>query len=114
MVRDRIKSWQLVKRLQNYALGKEKMESSQVRAALGLLSKCIPDLQRTELAGESGDGLSVRIVMFSATGKTIEADRISGALEQEKSAPQARVVSFLDCEESEPLQSLEGAVSNQT
>ena len=60
MVRQKIKASQLVNRLQNYALAKftdkedapKLMSDGQVRAAMGLLAKCVPDLQRTEHTGE--------------------------------------------------------------
>jgi hypothetical protein len=41
----------LVNRLTNHALGKVKMEPSQVRAIEILLRKALPDLQAIELAG---------------------------------------------------------------
>jgi hypothetical protein len=61
-VREKIRSTQLVKRLENHALGKLKTEmtDSQVRASLGLLAKCVPDLQRVELTGEGGGPVAVR------------------------------------------------------
>lgn len=54
LVRERIKTMQLVNRLTNFALGKLKrgMEPHQVTAALGLLKKTIPDIQSIEHLGE--------------------------------------------------------------
>lgn len=50
-VRERIQTSMLVNRLTNHALGKVKMEPSQVRAIEILLRKTLPDLQATELSG---------------------------------------------------------------
>ena len=58
--RDKIRTSQLINRLEAFALCEEdpqtkkpvKMESHQVSAALGLLRKTLPDLQATELSGE--------------------------------------------------------------
>lgn len=50
-VRERIKTSMLVNRLTDHALGKIKMEASQVRAIEILLRKTLPDLQATELSG---------------------------------------------------------------
>lgn len=50
-VRDRIRTSMLVNRLTNHALGKVKMEPSQVRAIEILLRKTLPDLQATQLSG---------------------------------------------------------------
>jgi hypothetical protein len=57
--RSAIKTTQLVKRLQGFALSEldkqsdkpVEMSPAQVKAALGLLKKTIPDLQSTELSG---------------------------------------------------------------
>ena len=53
-VREKIRASQLVNRLENHVLGDAKLEASQVTAALGLLKKCVPDLQATELTGKDG------------------------------------------------------------
>ena len=39
----------LVNRLQDHVLGKVKLETTQVTAALGLLKKTLPDLQAAEV-----------------------------------------------------------------
>lgn len=55
--RNVIQTTQLVKRLNNFALDEEKrvvMSSDQVRAALGLLRKTIPDLAVTAHTGPDG------------------------------------------------------------
>ena len=53
-VRDKIRSTQIIKRLQNYVDGEVSLEAAQVSAALGLLRKCVPDLQATQLTGADG------------------------------------------------------------
>lgn len=65
MVRDKIQASQLINALQDHVLKKRKMLNTQVRAALGLLSKCVPDLQRTELTGRDGVPLEVQVVRYS-------------------------------------------------
>jgi len=52
MVREKIRASQLVNALENHVLGRKKMASTQVAAALGLLRKCVPDLASTEHTGE--------------------------------------------------------------
>lgn len=54
IVRQRIKTSQLVNRLVDHVNGKVKMVPSQVTAALGLLRKALPDLSATEHSGEIG------------------------------------------------------------
>lgn len=56
-VRRKIQASQLVNRLTSHALGKLKknrMDATQVAAALGLLKKCVPDLAQVEHSGEVG------------------------------------------------------------
>jgi hypothetical protein len=53
-VRERIKTSMLINRLTNHALGKLKLEASQVRAIEILLRKSLPDLQAVELSGGLG------------------------------------------------------------
>lgn len=65
MVREKIRASQLINFIQNYALGIGKDQPGyqeagvRIKAALGLLAKCIPDMQRTELTGKDGERLSV-------------------------------------------------------
>lgn len=63
-VRAQIKAIKLVQRLQDFALAnmlaakpnpRHYMTDAQIRAATVLLSKVVPDLQRTELTGADGD-----------------------------------------------------------
>lgn len=60
-VRERIKTSQLLNRLQNNGLGKLKKEMTlgQIRSAVAVLNKAMPDLQRTELTGRDGEPVQV-------------------------------------------------------
>ena len=63
----KIQTSQLINRLQAYALdkaGKVKMSDGQVRAAMGLLRKTIPDLQSVDLQGQVDSSITVKIVRF--------------------------------------------------
>ena len=69
--RDAIQTTQLCKRLNSFALGAEdpcypgnklEMSSDQVRAALGLLRKTIPDLAVTAHTGEDGGPLTIQVI----------------------------------------------------
>ncbi len=59
--REKIQTSQLVNRLTNHALGKIKMEPTQVRAIEILLKKTLPDLSAVEHSGEV-DGPSAPII----------------------------------------------------
>ena len=65
IVRARIQTTKLTDRLQDHALGKVKMEATQIRAAEILLKKAVPDLQSTELTGPGGGGIVVNVRKFS-------------------------------------------------
>ena len=52
--RDAIQTTQLIKRLQDHALGKIEMTATQVRAAEALIRKRLPDLKAIEHTGEDG------------------------------------------------------------
>ncbi len=58
MVREKIRASQLVNRLEDHVLGEVEMTATQVTAALGLLKKCVPDLQAMQVAGDP-DGAPV-------------------------------------------------------
>lgn len=47
--REKIRTTQLVNRVQDHALGKVEMTATQVTAALGLLDRCVPKLNATDL-----------------------------------------------------------------
>jgi len=58
MVREKIRASQLINRLQNHVLGKVELSATQVSAGLGLLRKCVPDLQQTALTDPEGKALN--------------------------------------------------------
>jgi len=69
--RSAIQTTQLCKRLNSFAMGAEdpcypgkklEMSSDQVRAALGLLRKTIPDLAVTAHTGEDGGPLTIQVI----------------------------------------------------
>lgn len=69
-VRAKIKTSQLINRLQNFGLTdltetKPGLSDAQVRAILGLLKKTLPDLSNVELNGAGGGPLKVEIVRFT-------------------------------------------------
>jgi hypothetical protein len=65
----KIKGTQLINRLQNYALGnlttkvfaKKEMTDGQVRAALGLLKKIVPDVSETKGEMEHSGAVAVGV-----------------------------------------------------
>lgn len=62
--RAKIKTTQLINKLTNHALSRAKrlsMQPSQVTAALGLLKKSLPDLNKTELT--DGDGGPLEVIL---------------------------------------------------
>lgn len=76
--RAKIKTTQIVNHLQHHILGEKKRKSdknavelspSQVTAALGLLKKCLPDLQSTELTTGNGQPLVPTINITTETKK---------------------------------------------
>jgi hypothetical protein len=65
MTRSKIQTSQLVNRLNAFALDDKesiRMTSDQVRAALGLLKKTIPDLAVTAHTGEDGGPLAIHVI----------------------------------------------------
>lgn len=52
-IREKIQTSQLVNRLQGHAMGKVKMEPTQVAAALGVLKKTLPDLAAIQHSGDA-------------------------------------------------------------
>lgn len=57
--RDRIKTTQLVNRLEKHALGEITMEPTQVRAIEVLLRKSLPDLSNVQLSGDKDNPVGV-------------------------------------------------------
>jgi hypothetical protein len=65
LTRDKIQTSQLVNRLNSFALDETesvRMTSDQVRAALGLLKKTIPDLAVTAHTGEDGGPVAIQVI----------------------------------------------------
>ena len=69
-LRQRIKAVKLINRLQDFALRdltveewvKPPMSETQVRTALGLLKKVLPDLANVEHSTEDGEGFVIKVV----------------------------------------------------
>ena len=57
--RQKIRTSQLINRLQNHVDGEVEMVPSQVTAALGLLKKSLPDLQATIISGDPENPLEI-------------------------------------------------------
>lgn len=71
--REKIQTSQLVNRLNSFALDTTetvRMSSDQVRAALGLLRKTIPDLAATAHTGPDGGAVTIEVI----TGVAREPD----------------------------------------
>ena len=79
--RARIKTTQLLNRLQGFALGEKEpvggkpiqMTDAQARVALGLIRKVLPDLTSTTLTGQDGGPLQVE----TSTVRLRLAERLS-------------------------------------
>ena len=76
MVREKIKTSQLLNRLTDYALGNKvtvkggeekeiEMTAPQVTAALGVLKKALPDLKATEHSGPDGGPIEHKALPWS-------------------------------------------------
>jgi len=55
----KIKTSQLINRLNDFVNSKVELTPAQVTAALGLLKKSLPDLQATQLTGEGGGPINL-------------------------------------------------------
>jgi hypothetical protein len=53
-VRDKIRTSQLVNRLQDHAFGEVELTKTQIKAIEVLIRKTLPDLSATELSGDIG------------------------------------------------------------
>lgn len=63
-VREKIKTSQLINRLTDHALSDEPiMDASQVNAARALLGKVLPDLKATEVTGENGGPVQIKVII---------------------------------------------------
>ena len=75
--RDKIKTIQLLNRLQAFALSEPDhtsgkpvvLDKTQVQAISVLLRKTLPDLSNVEMSGEGGGPLVVEIVRFGGKGE---------------------------------------------
>lgn len=63
-VRARIQTSQLINRLQNHALSEEinELKPSQLKAIEILLKKSLPDLQSTEITGDSDAPVNFKVI----------------------------------------------------
>jgi hypothetical protein len=66
--REKIQTSQLVNRLTQHAFGKNKMTSTQVTAALGLLKKSLPDLAASQVEVSGPNGEPVKFIMNVPSG----------------------------------------------
>lgn len=82
--RAKIKTSQLINRLQGYVLGKHELEPGQVTAALGLIKKTLPDLTATELSGDSDKPVAIEHIQ-----RTIVDPKNAGNPDSSGSAPAA-------------------------
>lgn len=62
--REKIQTSQLINRLQNHALSEEvtELKPSQLKAIEILLKKSLPDLQSTELTGDTDAPLNIKVI----------------------------------------------------
>ena len=61
-IRNKIRASQLVNRLENHVFGEIEMNSTQVTAALGLLKKCVPDIQAIQHSGDENNPLAIALI----------------------------------------------------
>ena len=59
--RAKIRTINILNALQEHVEGKREMSSTQVQAGLGLLKKCLPDLQAVQHSGEEGGPVKIEI-----------------------------------------------------
>ena len=59
--RQKIRTTQLINRLQDHALGEIEMSPTQVRSVEILLKKAVPDLQSVDLTAQGNIGINVII-----------------------------------------------------
>lgn len=62
--RTKIRTTQLINRLQNHALGTVELSSTQVRSVEILLKKTVPDLQSVEVKADADGAAGVGFVLF--------------------------------------------------
>lgn len=59
--RAKIRTINILNALQEHVEGKREMSSTQVQAGLGLLKKCLPDLQAVQHSGNEGGPVKIEI-----------------------------------------------------
>lgn len=60
--RVKIQNSNILNALIEHVEGRREMSASQVSAGLGLLKKVLPDLSSTELTGENGGPIGIKII----------------------------------------------------
>ena len=66
--RDKIQKSNVLNALIEHAEGKREMSPSQVTAGLGLLKKCLPDLQNVQITGEDDGPVNLVIEWAKSSG----------------------------------------------
>jgi hypothetical protein len=61
--RDKIKTGNLINRLQKVGLGEVEGSQVSVNAAIALLRKVLPDLQATQHSGDTANPVTLRIIV---------------------------------------------------
>jgi len=61
-IREKIKTSQLVNRLENHIFGEIELSSTQIRGIEILLNKTLPNLQSTELSGDADNPLTIQSI----------------------------------------------------
>lgn len=61
-IREKIKTSQLVNRLENHIFGEIELSSTQIRGIEILLNKTLPNLQATELSGDADNPLTIQAI----------------------------------------------------
>ena len=61
-IRDKIKTSQLINRLENHALDELDLKPSQIKAIEILLNKTLPNLQSTELSGDPDNPVGFTLI----------------------------------------------------
>ena len=77
--RARIRTTQLVKRLEDHVLGDLELSGTQVRAALGLIAKTLPDVKAIEGDINIGGGLKIGW----QDSHSIQSERLTGSVTPE-------------------------------
>lgn len=63
-VREKIKVSNIIDRLEKHVDGEIELSATQVTSARILLDKSIPNLTATELTGEDGKELTIKVIQF--------------------------------------------------